>query len=74
MKIITKLLGILLIFVAIYNRNFSNLNQIIISILLFLSGVSMLLRDSKYNTISVYLMRIAGIIAILFIIKQIFIG
>lgn len=74
MKIIAKLLGILLIFVAVYNIDFGVLNRIISSILLLLSGTSLLVQDSKYKSLSVYLMRIAGIIAVFFIIKLIFVG
>lgn len=76
-KKIGVLLAVFNIIVAVWYFDWNSPTQIIISILLFLSGLSLLLRDAESETLrkaSSYLLYIAGIIAVLLIFKKLFIG
>ncbi len=77
MKILGKILGVVLIFVAFYSLDLQSWNQIIISILLSLSGFSLLLKDSKSESaksLSKFLLRTAFVLAVLFILKRLITG
>ncbi len=72
MKVVGKLLGIILIFVAFYTFDFQVWNKILISATLLLSGLSLLFQDSEnnsYRSLSRFLQRTALFIAILLLIK-----
>jgi uncharacterized membrane protein len=71
------MLGVLLIVAAIYTLDFNYWNQIIISALLFLSGVHLFLLDSKNEfskLLSKFLQKTALILAVILIIKLFIIG
>lgn len=77
LKILGILLGISVIVIAIWTFDWNSWNQIIISALLFLSGLVTLLTNAeskflqKLRSFSLY---IAGIIAIFLILKIVFVG
>lgn len=77
MKILVKILGVLLIGAALYTLDFGNWNQLLISVILLLSGIHLLLTDSKNefnNFLSKFLQKIALVLAVILILKLFIIG
>jgi multisubunit Na+/H+ antiporter MnhC subunit len=77
MKLVGKILAVILIIIAFYTLDLENWDKTVIAILLFLSGVDLLLLDSEsgnFQRLAKRLRRLAFTIAILFIIKRIIFG
>lgn len=77
LKILGILLGISVILIAIWNFDRNSWNQIIISTLLFSSGLITLLTDSESKFLQEargILLYVAGIIVIFLIFKVLFVG
>ena len=76
-KIIGKIIAVLLIFAAIYIFEWNDLNMIIVSILLFLSGATILTEDAGsefWQDLRKFLRRANIALAILFILKMLILG
>lgn len=77
LKILGILLGLFLISVAIWDFDWNNWNKIIVSTLLFLSGLSNILTAAESKTLQTwrsFLLYAIGFIIILFIFKILFVG
>ncbi len=77
LKILGVLLGIFVILVAIWSFDWSNWNQIIISILLFSSGIITVLSNAKHKFLQKarnILLYITGIMVIFLIFKMLLVG
>lgn len=77
LKILGILLGLFLILVAIWDFDWNNWNKIIVSTLLFLSGLSNVLTDAESKVLQKwrsFLLYVIGFIIILFIFKILFVG
>jgi hypothetical protein len=76
-KTIENLLGVLNILTAIYTLYSDNKYKLVVSLVFFLNGLSLLLQNAEsefYQTLSRTLRRIALVTAILLIIKMFIIG
>ncbi len=76
-KTIENLLGVLNILTAIYTLYSDNKYKLLVSLVFFLNGLSLLLQNAEsefYQTLSRTLRRIALVTAILLIIKMFIIG
>lgn len=71
MKLLGIILGVIAILVAIYNFDIYNFNRMIVSILLFMSGVMTLSRNEKLNK---KIRNIAVALAIFLIMKLLITG
>ncbi len=76
-KIIPIVLGVVQILIALFYFDWSSTNQIFVSILLFLSGISLLLSLAESVAIkkaSRYLLFAAGALAVLLLLKVLLVG
>lgn len=76
-KTIERLLGVMLILSAIYTLYSGNEHKLVVSLMSFLWGLSILMENAEsefYQTLSRTLRRIALVTAILLIIKMFIIG